>query len=1318
MSEIKDIPLGGVSNEPNDYSHEEGGLSVSLNAVKHHGSIRPVLPGSPVNEIGNEGALPKGMDLLAIHEVGEMKHYILQGKVQKQEGPAGARPVPGQPLNITVHYICLPAKVKIWWTSSYGDYFAGWTLQVIVGAGSMWDWVQIPYNTTVEVDAALIAVSATYGTDGELTSHTMYDYYDPTLHVSKDCMGVYAIIKDDGSASLAPDDLSVEYAKELPVTNINISVICHTNEILLGYSSTGYIDIGKVRVRLGEGQSTMTTDIESGKTVALNPETLSVGRRFGEDVMYSYPDAVLTEETVYLLSVYSASAEPEPGLRDAEGNFSDTFNVTTTVIVAEDQNVEIETGSSTFFPDNEEATHLLYYLDATQENKTPIFISKMASEAISVTPIGNVLTVAAKGKPLNYIIWKDEEYHVLGSRYDAPRVYPYLFSKPMGEADLLGTFGADFMSEAPAINVVQQNTLEYSKWKRLYDGKTQYLTFNATERKYLSDKAFALINSAHQILSRKGYFYAPFYVRFAFRMFDGKHIMHTPPQLMIAGAAGKPYVGVAIDGNTANLHPIIVASRIHADIEAATNRWRELITHIDVFVSKPLIDYSDDTEAILGAMAIVEDNETSSTVRQPNMMYQNNRKQLSNALTDYSSASKSQYISINYYTQQGGKAYSSGTKKDTMQDGVYFLVDKSRYPNIRILFESGANYRLEDASEDMKIGITSDGNDILLRDTGLTNLSNYLYIKMPYSQIYAWQNYNQIDFVCLELYKKNAAGQSTKFALDLARTDGSNYRDEIQDNNTFHLVKSIPMEDLENGWHGDLFIDENILDNLTSREALNDNGQMRSVHTVGAAPFGYNNRLSVATKTLSLPSTSCLADYCAASEPEQGKGWYIEKAWVQATVNGQVIYRRLEVATDNNKSTYAENIRYFYYPCYDATHLILQVLNEDEIAKPCQVHVHKLNKHKLLNGAYLFNNFDVITPAITKKYTTRQALIEDEHINKATSGPTESIYGNLVRVSGVSNPFYFNEVNQVTLPTGTISGLSTTAKALSQGQFGAFPLYCFSDNGIWALEVSEEGTYSAKQPVSRTVCTNPESITQTEGQVLFVTKRGLMALDGANVSCVSEVLSGHNYTATIEKLNKVMEIAGFEGVSLPNHIEEWMQDARFLYDDMRQYIYAFKSDDTLGYIYSISDQAWGMFVNDLEHPLPTYTDALAVEKDAQGQRRLINMSDYNQADHESSYKSLLITRPMTLGTADAYKTIEALVLRGMIDEDDAKLVIWASNDLKQWEVIASSSTSWYRGRSGTPYKYYRIGVLLDWEEEDSLNGMSADITTRLTNRIR
>jgi hypothetical protein len=227
-----------------------------------------------------------------------------------------------------------------------------------------------------------------------------------------------------------------------------------------------------------------------------------------------------------------------------------------------------------------------------------------------------------------------------------------------------------------------------------------------------------------------------------------------------------------------------------------------------------------------------------------------------------------------------------------------------------------------------------------------------------------------------------------------------------------------------------------------------------------------------------------------------------------------------------------------------------------------------------------------------------------------------------------------------------------------------------------------------------------------------------MALDGSSVTCVSEALSGHNYTSALSKLDKVKELAGLQDVPNPDtHIEEWLQDARLLYDDKRQMIYAFNGEDVLGYVYSISDQAWGMMVHDLDHPLPCYTDALAVTReDGNGMRRLVNMSDHTMCG--AAPNAVLVTRPLTFGSADAYKSIEALTLRGMLDKDDAKLVIWASNDLKHWAVVASSQTSWYRGKSGTPYKYYRIGIVLEWEEEDSLNAIGADITTRLTNRIR
>lgn len=1341
MSEITNIPLGGVSNEPNDYGSEDGALSLSLNAVKHHGSIRPVMPGSPVKDIGE---LPANTDVVAIHEVGDMKHYILLEEIVPEEEPAGARPEAGQPIRITVHYLCLKGKVQIWWTSSYGDYFAGAILHLYIGAGEKWDWLQVPYDSVYEVEMANIAVSATTNEDGTVGEHTLYEFPDNTLEGNEDCLSALMIEQADGTV-ITYDRISatklVHYAK----TEIKVTVHCLPGKLRLGYTSEGLYDLMSVSVLLGQGSKTKYITMQQGEVCLVdNPSGISVGTTTSDDgtvsdIMYNHPEHVLSAETI---KVTGAQESGVGTVYTVSG--SSMFDVTVDVVTAENQDTPIDTGSKTFFPDNkEDATYRMYYCDATHGASERVLITNVSGDAISVTPMGNVLTVAAKGKPLNYIIWKDREYHVLGSEVDAPRVYPYLLTRPMGISEFYSQFGYDFKAKAADTKLTEDNNLTVQDWETLSKGKTEYLTFNATQRKFVYDRTFAIVNSAYRTLSSKGYFYAPFHVRFALRMYDGTHIMHSPCYLMIPCAEGKPILGVEIDSSGgAHLHPVFAASRLFADIGAFSSKWDDIITHIDVFVTPPHINYTDDERSINGAsvtnIASEEELEGQTvSVSQPggatkeyDPMYQRSRKQTGNLFSDYKDPSnKDSYINM------GTLSFRGGDKRIITPDfdrsaAYFYLIDKTRYPNISASYINGTNRTLIQAEDTLIIGNTAkdeDGNqeNILLSDTGLTNLTNYVYFSVQSTNTAIERSimlsgYDEVDITLVWCYRSTiVADRSLNYMLDLRRTDGTNYMDVIQDSNVFHLVKSISTKDLRNGQTGDLYIRENILDNLDSRQTLPDQGQMRSRVTTDIAPFAYNNRLSMAASTWDLPGTSAIADFCVQNEPEDGKGYYIEKAWIKALVNGQVAYKRLEIGTDSGRYTYAENIRYFYYPCYEATHLILQVLHEQATdGKPHKVMEFSMDKHKLLNGAYLFNSFDSISPTKTYSYAKREEMLEDELLNNAKVGSSTVTYGNMVRVSNVANPFYFNEVNQVTLPTGTISGLSTTAKALSQGQFGAFPLYCFSDNGIWALEVSDTGTYSAKQPVSRAVCTNPESITQTEGSVLFVTKRGLMALDGSSVTCVSEILSGHNYTSALSKLYEVKKLAGLQDVPNPDtHIEEWLQDARLLYDDKRQMIYAFNGENVLGYVYSISDQAWGMMVHDLAHPLPCYTDALAVTReDINGKRRLVNMSDHTMCG--AAPKAVLVTRPLTFGSADAYKSIEALTLRGMLDKDDAKLVVWASNDLKHWAVVASSQTSWYRGKSGTPYKYYRIGIVLEWEEEDSLSAIGADITTRLTNRIR
>lgn len=872
-----------------------------------------------------------------------------------------------------------------------------------------------------------------------------------------------------------------------------------------------------------------------------------------------------------------------------------------------------------------------------------------------------------------------------------------------------------------------------------------YVPFNAEQHQFVHNKVMSIVNSVHAAMSRKGYFYAPFFVRFALRMFDGTHIMHTPPQLMVTSIAGKPLLSLDIQDNTSTLlHPVFPVGQLSVEIDKIEEDYHGLITHVDMYITPPVVNYTDTASALQGVCPlrlsnwnwnengnpkyqINEDPYDDTTYRQG---YQKSKHIMSNLYGDYNKdTNPSLYILMRKSTLRCNKTYyvngvSEGVGFDKYQGyTMYILINANAYPNIKRVDLEGRPYNTFEISPNTILGYTRTGVTITLANTGLAAVATYRCYTFDGPAYAVFMNQDDesdtpFDVIYLAVLKEEYLSVAAPgYMLDLRRVDGQDYYDVLINSNDFRLIHSWDINSLANGYGSIVPIREGVLDNIYSHENLTDNGQLRRTYACNTPVLQYNNRISMVADTVSLASTVSLKTMYNETLESFGNNPgvsinYIKGAWVKAIKNGQTMYKELEI---EDERLCIELLSYFYYPEGVATELILYT----EGTKP-RVTGYALKKHPFLDGAILWNNFSRVTYTWQRIYESQEdAMTNDPDISAAQQGEVTAKYGNLVRVSNSANPFYFSEVNQVVLPSGNISGLSTTAKALSQGQFGAFPLYCFSDNGIWALEVSDTGTYSAKQPVSRAVCTSPESITQTEGQVLFVTKRGLMALDGANVSCVSEVLSGHNYTASLNKLNEVLRLAGFEGVSLPDHIEEWMQDARFLYDDMRQYIYAFKSDDTLGYIYSISDQAWGMFVNDLEHPLPTYTDALAVSNpDSENKRRLINMSDYNQADHESSYKSLLITRPMTLGTADAYKTIEALVLRGMIDEDDAKLVIWASNDLKHWEVIASSSTSWYRGRSGTPYKYYRIGVLLDWEEEDSLNGMSADITTRLTNRIR
>lgn len=118
--------------------------------------------------------------------------------------------------------------------------------------------------------------------------------------------------------------------------------------------------------------------------------------------------------------------------------------------------------------------------------------------------------------------------------------------------------------------------------------------------------------------------------------------------------------------------------------------------------------------------------------------------------------------------------------------------------------------------------------------------------------------------------------------------------------------------------------------------------------------------------------------------------------------------------------------------------------------------------------------------------------------------------GNTFKVSKTNSPLVFPYEQTYMVGFGKILAFSSNAVALSQGQFGTYPLVVFTTEGIFAMQVdtSGVGSYLNNAPLSREVCNNPDAIAQTDAGIYFSTEKGLMLLSGSDTALTSENING------------------------------------------------------------------------------------------------------------------------------------------------------------------------------------------------------------------
>lgn len=392
-----------------------------------------------------------------------------------------------------------------------------------------------------------------------------------------------------------------------------------------------------------------------------------------------------------------------------------------------------------------------------------------------------------------------------------------------------------------------------------------------------------------------------------------------------------------------------------------------------------------------------------------------------------------------------------------------------------------------------------------------------------------------------------------------------------------------------------------------------------------------------------------------------------------------------------------------------------------------------LKRHPYLNGAYYFNGWE---GALTYANKCEAADLPKESDEK---GKFVNLYSQ-VASSAVNMPFLFPASGRNAVGTGRVLGLAAAVQALSQGQFGQFPLYAFTTEGVWAMKADATGEYQAVQPVTRDVVTDGDSITQTDDSVLFATERGIMMLAGSKAVCISEPLQGLA-TSDFKDMPHFDKVATLGGLSLDLAdqavLTDWrkyfLKGCRMIYDYVHQRVVAYnptvyhldgpEAQDklSLAYVYSLRSKQWGMMYTDIARGINSYPSALA-------QNRNWEVVDFSQAREEMDYdkddfkerinRGLAVTRPLGLTDPDALKTVRDLYVRGMFTRGTVKTALYGTRDYYNWVLVSSSVDERLTGFSGTPYKAYRLVLMTELLDGHTVSMASVNHVPRMLNRLR
>ena len=321
-------------------------------------------------------------------------------------------------------------------------------------------------------------------------------------------------------------------------------------------------------------------------------------------------------------------------------------------------------------------------------------------------------------------------------------------------------------------------------------------------------------------------------------------------------------------------------------------------------------------------------------------------------------------------------------------------------------------------------------------------------------------------------------------------------------------------------------------------------------------------------------------------------------------------------------------------------------------------------------------------------------------------------YGDSLVLSKFSNPFVFGTEDVISFD-GKVINTAVITHPLSQGQVGQFALYVFTSEGIFALSVNEEGKFMSKSVVSRDVLLSKTALVAIEQGVFFVTKKGVMLLQGMTITDISKNMIGRQYVLDTALNNMIPSAcSGFVADSMP--FMNFMASCHIAFDYTGKRLIFFNATKAYQYVYMFETETW--------HKIGTASGAITVINSYP--ECLVSIGDtlyrfdtvidatayMTDNDNTKIRQCVIITRPFDLDEPDVRKTIRSIRIRGRFNRNDVQYLLLGSFDGMHWKLLPS-----LRGGS---YKMFRLFIRASLSPTERISWVDVDYESRYNTKLR